>query len=69
MLQVQFVLGGLLSNLIENIEYLEHCDKGPQEGIKVFSVAIDIAILYCVAEFAAEDVHTEDAERYHARFD
>lgn len=51
------------------MEYLKHCDKGPQERIKVFSVAILIAIIVFLAEFAPEEVHTEDAERYHAIFD
>lgn len=48
------------------VEYLKHRDKCPQERIKVFSVALLVAILIFLAEFAPEEVHTEDAERYHA---
>lgn len=69
MLQVQSVSGLSVRALIENIEYLKHRDKGPQERIKVFSVALLIAIIVFLAEFAPEEVHTEDAERYHAIYD
>lgn len=68
MLQVQSVSGLSVRYLNLKVEYLKHRDKGPQERIKVFSVTILVAVLVFLAEFAPEEVHTEDAERYHARF-
>lgn len=69
MLQVQSVFGWSVRYFNLKVEYLKHCDKGPQERIKVFSVTILFAMLVFLAEFAPEDVHTEDAERYHAIYD
>lgn len=40
--------------------YLEDCDDGPQQRVKVFSVGHCVASLSLQTELAAKDVHPQD---------
>ena len=42
--------------------HLEHRDDGPQQGVKVLPVGDRVSCVRAEAEFAAKDVHPEDAE-------
>ena len=41
--------------------HLEHRDDGPQQGVKVLPVGDRVSRVRAQAEFAAKDVHPEDA--------
>lgn len=41
--------------------HLEHCDDGPQQGVKVLPVRDRVSRVRAEAEFAAKDVHPKDA--------